>query len=126
MKIPAARVDRFVRDPDPRVGLVLVYGPDAGLVRERAERLTRAIVDDPGDPFRLVRLTAADIAEITEAPLGTIKTRIRRGRQLVEDQLGELADSAELLQSTVSNLEDWARDLRVQLQQSPPSSSSQQ
>ena len=71
-------------------------------------------------------LTAADIAEITEAPLGTIKTRIRRGRQLVEDQLAALAGSAELLESTVSNLEDWARDLRVQLKissspSSPPS-----
>ncbi len=40
----------------------LVFGPDAGLVRERADSLLRAIVDDPADPFRVVSLSAADLA----------------------------------------------------------------
>jgi DNA polymerase-3 subunit delta len=36
--------------------VVLVYGADAGLVRERAEALVRAAVDNVDDPFSLVRL----------------------------------------------------------------------
>lgn len=64
--------------------------------------------------------TAGEIAEITGAPLGTVKTRIRRGRQLVEDALARLAGSGELLQSTVSNLEGWARALRDKLGRSEP------
>jgi DNA polymerase-3 subunit delta len=41
---------------------VLIFGPDAGLVRERAEALVRASVDDPGDPFQLARLDGDDLA----------------------------------------------------------------
>jgi DNA polymerase III subunit delta len=41
---------------------VLVFGPDAGLVRERAEALVRMSVDDPKDPFQLARLDGDDLA----------------------------------------------------------------
>jgi DNA polymerase-3 subunit delta len=41
---------------------VLVYGPDAGLVRERTERIVHASVDDPRDPFALARLEGDDLA----------------------------------------------------------------
>ncbi len=54
--LKAGDVDRFVARPDPNRPVVLVYGPDAGLVRERAETLITASVDDLQDPFALVRL----------------------------------------------------------------------
>jgi DNA polymerase-3 subunit delta len=54
--LKAGDVDRFVGRPDPNRPVVLVYGPDAGLVRERAEALITASVDDLRDPFALVRL----------------------------------------------------------------------
>ena len=41
---------------------MLVFGPDAGLVRERAEALIRTSVDDPKDPFQLARLDGDDLA----------------------------------------------------------------
>ncbi|MGY2048046.1 DNA polymerase III subunit delta [Methylobacterium sp. JK268] len=44
------------RGPDPRVAVVLVYGPDTGLVAERARRLAEQAVTDPTDPFALVKL----------------------------------------------------------------------
>lgn len=59
MKIAANRADGFVRKPDPAVRAVLVYGPDLGLVRERADALTRAVVPDLKDPFRIAELTPA-------------------------------------------------------------------
>lgn len=49
-------IDRFVADPDSAHPIVLVYGPDAGLVRERVDALVRASVDDTNDPFALARL----------------------------------------------------------------------
>jgi DNA polymerase-3 subunit delta len=61
VKIAGARADSFVGRPDPKIAAVLVYGPDRGLVRERAETLARAVVDDPADPFRAVDLGAADL-----------------------------------------------------------------
>jgi len=63
MKIKAARAESFARRPDAGVRAVLVYGPDAGLVRERVELLVRSVVDDPGDPFRVVELTPAQVAK---------------------------------------------------------------
>lgn len=56
--------------------------------------------------------TAARLAEVLALPLGTAKTRIRRARQLVEEQLEALADSPDLLQSTRMNLDAWAQGLR--------------
>lgn len=57
-----ADVDRFIAKPDAERPIVLVYGPDAGLVHERVERLIKASVDDVNDPFSLVRLNGDDLA----------------------------------------------------------------
>jgi DNA polymerase-3 subunit delta len=54
------QVDAFVAKRAQPV--VLVFGPDAGLVRERAEALIRASVDDVNDPFSLARLDGDDLA----------------------------------------------------------------
>jgi DNA polymerase III subunit delta len=60
--IKAADVDRFIAKPDPGQPIVLVYGPDAGLVRERVDALVRASVDDPNDPFALARIEPEDLS----------------------------------------------------------------
>ena len=60
--LKATEVDAFVARPDPARPIVLVFGPDAGLVRERAEALVHASVDDPRDPFALVRLEGDALA----------------------------------------------------------------
>lgn len=58
-------------------------------------------------------LTAAEIAGATEVPLGTAKTRLRRGRELLEKALTELATAAGT--AAPSNLDSCARDLRSRL-----------
>ncbi|MGI8525542.1 MAG: DNA polymerase III subunit delta [Pseudolabrys sp.] len=60
--IKPAEVDRFVAKPDPKQSIVLVHGPDAGLVRERTEALIRTAVDDPADPFALVRIESEELS----------------------------------------------------------------
>jgi DNA polymerase-3 subunit delta len=60
--LKAAQVDAYLARPDPKRPVALVFGPDSGLVRERAETLVRASVDDPRDPFALVRLDGDDLA----------------------------------------------------------------
>lgn len=60
--VKPADVDRFLAKPDPRQPIVLIYGPDAGLVRERVDALVRASVNDPADPFALARLAGEDIS----------------------------------------------------------------
>jgi DNA polymerase-3 subunit delta len=60
--IKASEVDRFIARPDPAMPIVLVYGPDAGLVRERVDALVKASVDDPNDPFAFVRIEGEDLS----------------------------------------------------------------
>ncbi len=60
--LKTADIERFLSRPDPARPIVLVYGPDAGLVHERVERLIKESVDDASDPFSLVRLNGDDLA----------------------------------------------------------------
>ena len=62
MKLAAARVAAFLRRPDPEIRAVLFYGPDAGLVRERADAVAGTVCPDLRDPFRVAELTAAALA----------------------------------------------------------------
>jgi DNA polymerase III subunit delta len=62
VKLAGSRAAAFLRRPDPEIRAVLLYGPDAGLVRERAEALARTVCPDLHDPFRVAELTAAVLA----------------------------------------------------------------
>ena len=59
MKLAGARIEPFLRAPDPSMRAVLVFGPDLGLVRERVQRLMQAVVKDTSDPFRVAELSPA-------------------------------------------------------------------
>lgn len=61
MKISGARQESFIAAPDPAVVCVLLYGPDRGLVGERARKLTLSVVETPDDPFRVVEMTGAGL-----------------------------------------------------------------
>jgi DNA polymerase-3 subunit delta len=63
MKIAPRNAEAFARSPDPALRAILVYGPDAGLVRERVEALVEAVAEDPADPFRVSELGAREIVE---------------------------------------------------------------
>ena len=60
--VKTSEADAFVARPDPARPVVLVFGPDAGLVHERAETLIRNAVDDVADPFLLARIEADELA----------------------------------------------------------------
>ena len=63
MKIAAKAVDECLRRLDPRIAAVLLYGPDGGRVRERADNLTRDVAGALSDPFRVSELTAASLRD---------------------------------------------------------------
>lgn len=50
MKIAAKDVDRFLADPKS-CAAVLIYGPDRGQVRQRADMIAAKILKDVNDPF---------------------------------------------------------------------------
>ena len=63
MKVAAGRIEGFLRRPDPSVRAVLFYGPDNGLVRERADTVARGVCPDQHDPFRVVDILGSAIAK---------------------------------------------------------------
>lgn len=60
--VKAGDVEGALRRPDPRIGVFLFYGPDIGLINERARAVAERSVDDPSDPFQLIRIDGDDIA----------------------------------------------------------------
>ncbi|MDX6750828.1 DNA polymerase III subunit delta [Geminicoccaceae bacterium 1502E] len=63
MKIAPKAIESFIARPDPAMAVVLLFGPDAGLVSERAQRLGRGVVDDLQDPFRVSELVGDQLKE---------------------------------------------------------------
>ena len=61
--LKSSEIDGFVARPDPKRPIALVFGPDAGLVRERVDALIKAAVDDPADPFALARIEGDALAD---------------------------------------------------------------
>lgn len=53
MIVKSHEADRFVASPPKTLVAALVYGPDAGLVTERAEKLAKQVVADLTDPFNV-------------------------------------------------------------------------
>jgi DNA polymerase-3 subunit delta len=61
LKLKARDVDRALARPGPEIQAFVIFGPDSGLVRERADALAWTLVKDPDDPFTVTRLTEEDL-----------------------------------------------------------------
>ena len=60
--VKSHEAERFLARPPPQIYLYLVFGTDAGLVTERARKIISRAVDDPKDPFQLVRIGGDELA----------------------------------------------------------------
>lgn len=58
MKVTFRDIESFVKSPNPAARVILVYGPDNGLMRERAALMGQSVVPDLNDPFNVVVLSA--------------------------------------------------------------------
>lgn len=90
--LKASDVERFVAAPDPRYEAVLVYGPDEGLVAERARRLCDTLARRDTPPSDILRLDDADLESSLDrlhVELGTVSmfssgkvVRVTAGRRI--------------------------------------------
>jgi RNA polymerase sigma-70 factor (ECF subfamily) len=57
-------------------------------------------------------MTGPQLAEVLGIPEGTVRSRLRRAREGLEAAVRDLATTPALLESTVSDLDGWARSLQ--------------
>src|SRR5215472_12827810 len=96
-------IDAFLARPDAGRPIILLYGPDAGLVRERSDALLKSAVDDVDDPFSLVKLDGDELSaepsrlveEALTVPLfgGRRAIRVRAGSRNFASGVDTLADT---------------------------------
>src|SRR3569833_1522899 len=55
-------IDSYLARPDPARPIILLYGPDAGLVRERADALIASAIDKHDDPITMDKLVGDELA----------------------------------------------------------------
>jgi DNA polymerase-3 subunit delta len=99
MIVKSHEADRYVATPPKALTIALVYGPDAGLVQERAEKLLKSVVPDLTDPFNVADLNestlVADPARLADEAAAI---SMMGGRRVVRVR-GAGNDLAELFES---------------------------
>jgi DNA polymerase-3 subunit delta len=99
LRVSSSEADKLQNTPPKTWAAVLYFGPNAGLVRERADKTARAIVPDLSDAFRIADLSA-DVLKKDPARLSDEAAAISMfgGRRVVRvrdaiDGLAELFES---------------------------------
>lgn len=100
----------------------LATSPSQHAVRhQQAKQLAHALRRIPVDYqialelYYWEQMKGDEIAEVLDVPAATVRTRLRRGRKLLERELERIAGGETVLQSTAGELRDLARLLRSEL-----------
>ena len=109
------RADRLARASAEQI----VGSPSRDLANRQERRvLLRALRQLPVETqialemFYWEGMKIPEIAGALEEPVGTLKSRIARGRVLLREKIAEVETDPAIVESTVTQLEDWARSLR--------------
>lgn len=99
MIVKSHEADRYAASPPKGLTLALVYGPDAGLVQERAEKLLKSVVPDLTDAFNVADLSEATLlADPARLADEAAAISMMGGRRVVRVR-GAGNDLADLLES---------------------------
>jgi RNA polymerase sigma factor (sigma-70 family) len=98
----------------------LASSPSRVLARRREQKLLlaalRAIPLDLQIALELhywEQMDGPELAAVLEIPEGTVRSRLRRGREALEAQMAALAGDPELLSASLADLDRWAESLRL-------------
>ena len=108
-------------DPDLSVTAVVDLDPSPSSIAARRGEQTLLLQGLRAIPFECQvvlelafweQASTSEIADILEIPHGTAKSRMRRAKRLLREQLERLASSPAELQKTATDLAGWAASLR--------------
>ncbi len=84
MKLTWKQIEPFVKAPDLSARVILIYGPDNGLMKERAKIIGKTIVADLNDPFNAVTLdTSSMLDDPTKLPDEAASMSMMGGARLI-------------------------------------------
>jgi DNA polymerase-3 subunit delta len=95
VKLPPQRVGAFLREPGA-CRVVLLYGEDHGMIRDRAAALVRAVAGSLDDPFLVAELGREDIRRLADEAAtlaltgGRRVVRLREATDAAAEQVGAI------------------------------------
>lgn len=123
MIVKPAESERILARLPNHLAAVLLYGPDQGLVRERAEHLTRSVVPDLRDPFRVTEVEGTallddparlfDEAAALSMTGGRRVVRVRGAGNALARLFGTFLDDAKSASLVVVEAGELARDSKL-------------
>jgi RNA polymerase sigma factor (sigma-70 family) len=112
--------ERF--DPDAQSVADVSPGPGTAMGKSEEQRLLLAGLRRIPLNFQVVLelfywegMTSAAIADALDEPHGTIRTRLRRARELLQEAISAAAETRDLVTRTVADLAGWAARVRAGL-----------
>jgi RNA polymerase sigma factor (sigma-70 family) len=101
-----------IADVDPRPSSIMARKAEQQLLLEAMRRV-------PVDLQIAMELhywedmTTAELAEVLEIPQGTVKSRLRRGREALEAELAKLTRDPAQRDAAAGGVETWAKEIRA-------------
>jgi len=103
--------DKTAADLSPGAGTMIAKSAEQQLLLNALRRIPvehQVVLE----MFYWEGFTSATIADVLQEPHGTVRTRLRRARQLLEEALEVVATDAALVSATRSDLDGWAQKIR--------------
>jgi RNA polymerase sigma-70 factor (ECF subfamily) len=118
------RLRRVRQNFDPTVSSVqdLDPSPSQVLAKDQQQRLLLTALRRIALELQIAlelryweQLSGPELSEVLEIPEGTVRSRLRRGTQMLRDQLGAITAADEDLLQSVTNFDQWASRIRKRL-----------
>jgi RNA polymerase sigma-70 factor, ECF subfamily len=109
-------------DLDEVSALELQAGPGSWSTHGREQRLLLEALRSIPVPYQVLlelhyweQMTTETMSEVLGLPVGTVRSRMRKARELLKAAMGRLARTVDELESTWTRLEDWAERCRMEM-----------
>lgn len=123
MKIPVKNIEGFVKKPPAGALAVLVYGPDAGLIRERISILSKNVLGEKPDPFGTAQFTEGKLLDSPSLLLDEAKSISMLGGRRVVILRDATDKSTAVIKSALSELKDGDNFILIESGELGPKSS---
>lgn len=108
-----------IQDLDPSPSVIVARHKEQQLLHEGLRRLPIDL-QIALELHYWENMSATEIATVLEIPAGTVKSRLRRAKEILRETMEQVALSKAQLESTLGDLDGWARSLGEVVRDDPP------